>query len=101
MNSDEQQRQNPEPQPDTPSQPRIVQPAARVEPEGAGMIEAMAWLEVNKKRLAIGALLILLVGFGAYVFSYMSEQKEKTASAALIDLRPPISTNDPPIPATA
>ena len=101
MNSDEQQRQNPEPQPDTPSQPRIVQPHARVEPEGAGMIEAMAWLEVNKKRLAVGAVLILLVGFGAYVFSYMSEQKEKTASAALIDLRPPISTNDPPVPATA
>jgi TolA-binding protein len=103
MNSDEQQRQNPETQPetDTPAHPRTVQPHAHVEPEGAGMIEAMAWLEVNKKRLAIGALLALVVGFGVYVFNYMAQQKEQKASAALIDLHPPVSTNEPPVPATA
>ena len=103
MNSDEQQRQNPETQPDTDTTTprRTIQPQAHVEPEGAGMIEALAWLEVNKKRLAIGAVLLLIVGFGAYVFNYMGEQKEQKASAALIDLHQPISTNEPPVPATA
>jgi TolA-binding protein len=71
--------------------------------DGAGMIEFLAWLEVNKKRLAIGALLVLVVGFGVYVFNYMSEQKEVTASAALVELRPPPArgdnTNEPPVPA--
>jgi TolA-binding protein len=103
MNSDEQQRQNPETQPDTetPARRGAIQPQAHVEPEGAGMIEALAWLEVNKKRLAIGAVLLLVLGFGAYVVNYMAEQKEQKASAALIDLHQPISTNEPPIPATA
>jgi tetratricopeptide (TPR) repeat protein len=71
--------------------------------EGAGMIEALAWLEVNKKRLAIGAVVLLVVGFGIYVYNYMGDQREINASSALISLRPAPtgSTNEPPIPASA
>jgi len=71
--------------------------------DGAGMIEFLAWLEVNKRRLAIGALIVLAVGFGIYVYNYMAEQKENKASAALIELRPPLgnSTNEPPVPAAS
>jgi predicted negative regulator of RcsB-dependent stress response len=56
--------------------------------EGAGMIEAMTWLEVNKKRLAVIAVAILALGFAVYVWSHMREQKEVTASSALLQLRP-------------
>jgi tetratricopeptide (TPR) repeat protein len=69
--------------------------------EGAGMIEALTWLEVNKKRLAIGAVVLLAVGFGIYVFNYLSEQKEVNASAALLELRPTgPSTNQTPVPSS-
>jgi predicted negative regulator of RcsB-dependent stress response len=103
MNSDEQQRHNPQPEPGTPTPVTRVsaQPHAHPAPEGDGMIEALAWLEVNKKRLAIALVLVIVVGFGIYVFNYMAEQKERNASAALIALHPPLSTNAPPIPASA
>jgi predicted negative regulator of RcsB-dependent stress response len=66
------------------------------------MIEALTWFEVNKKRLAIGFVALLVIGFGVYVVNYMSDQKEKKASSALIALNPATaSTNDPPVPATA
>lgn len=72
-------------------------------PEGAGMIEALAWLEVNKKRLAVGAVVLLVVGFGVYLYNYFDEQKEVKASADLIALKPALtgSTNEAPVPASA
>lgn len=67
--------------------------------EGQGMIEAMAWLEVNKKRLAVAAVVLLVAGFSIYVVRHMARQKEIDASAALIKLRVPMNapTNQPPI----
>jgi predicted negative regulator of RcsB-dependent stress response len=67
--------------------------------EGARFYEALAWLEVNKKRVAIGLVVLLVIGFGAYVWSYMAEQKEVEASSALLALRPPVNapTNQPPV----
>ncbi|HEY6227766.1 MAG TPA: tetratricopeptide repeat protein [Verrucomicrobiae bacterium] len=77
--------------------------------EGEGMIAFQAWLEAdngkNKKRLGVAAILILVVAFGIYVYNYLAEQKEDKASAALIELRPPLSsadaTNEPPVPASS
>lgn len=101
MNSDEQHRQNPQPETPTPTTRRQPQAHAHAAPEGDSMIEALAWLEVNKKRLAVGLLLVILVGFGIYVFNYIGEEKERKASAALLGINQPISTNAPPVPATA
>jgi predicted negative regulator of RcsB-dependent stress response len=65
-------------------------------------IELLAWLEVNKKRLAIGAVVALVVGFGIYIYNYMADQKETAASAALVALHNPVgATNEPPISSTA
>ena len=66
------------------------------------MIEFMTWLEVNKKRLAIGAVVLVAVGFGAYLFNYLGAQKEADASAALLKLRTPLNagTNAPVIPSS-
>ena len=68
--------------------------------EGDGMIEALTWLEVNKKRLAVAAVALLVAGFAIYVGNYMSEQKEVTASSALLQLRPTGNspTNMIPVP---
>jgi TolA-binding protein len=74
-----------------------------------GMIAFLAWLEAdngrNKKRLAVGAVALIVVAFGFYVYNYMGEQKELNASAALIELRPPpitaSNTNEIPVPASA
>src|SRR4051812_34796593 len=74
-----------------------------------GMITFLAWLEANngrnKRRLAIGAVLVIAAAFAMYVFNYMGEQKELNASAALIELRPPpltaSNTNEIPVPASA
>jgi len=65
------------------------------------MIEAMAWLEVNKKRLAWGALIAVAVGFGIYVWTYMADQREVNASAALIHLRTSVNAGTNQIPAPA
>jgi TolA-binding protein len=74
-----------------------------------GMIAFLAWLEAdngrNKKRLAVGAVLLIVVAFAIYVYNYLGEQKELKASAALIELRPPpptpSNTNEIPVPASA
>lgn len=101
MNPDEQKRPNPNP--DQPQVQRISPlPAPAPEPEGAGMIEALAWFEVNKKRLAVALLAAVAIGFGIYIVNYTRDQKEKTASSALVALHPPIGdTNQAPIPASA
>jgi TolA-binding protein len=67
---------------------------------GDGMIEALTWLEVNKKRLAVAAVALLVAGFAIYVWNYMSEQKEIAASSALLQLRPSGNspTNQIPVP---
>jgi predicted negative regulator of RcsB-dependent stress response len=69
--------------------------------EGAGMIEALAWLEVNKKRLAWGAVIAVVAGFGIYVWNYMAEQKEVNASAALIRLKTSVNSQTNQSPASA
>jgi predicted negative regulator of RcsB-dependent stress response len=64
--------------------------------EGLGFFEILTWLEVNKKRLIIGAVVALVVGFGIYVYQWASDQKESKAMAALLELRQPLgSTNAP------
>jgi tetratricopeptide (TPR) repeat protein len=66
------------------------------------MIEVMTWLEVNKKRLVIGAVVLVAVGFGAYVVGHLADQKEANASAALLKLRAPVNagTNQVAIPSS-
>ena len=101
MNSDQEQRHQ---QPEPPSaQPKpTTRPVSAQDVETDGMIEALTWFEVNKKRLAIGLITALVVGFGIYVVNHLGDQKEKKASSALIALNPATaSTNDPPVPATA
>lgn len=47
----------------------------------------MAWFEVHKKRLAIGAFLALVVIFVAMILVQQQSERERSASAALSDVR--------------
>lgn len=67
-----------------------------------GIYDLLAWLEVNKKRLAIGLGVAAAAGFVVWIYGWARDQKETKASAELLNLRTPItSTNAPPIPGSA
>lgn len=65
---------------------------------GADIYDLLAWLEVNKKKVAIAAGVLVLVGFAVATLRYLKEQKEATASAELLALKPSLApqTNVPP-----
>lgn len=73
------------------------------ETEGAGFYEALAWFEVNKKKIGIVSLLILVGGFAAYVINHKAHEKEVTASAELAGVRTRMNagTNEPPVSSSA
>lgn len=70
---------------------------AAPQPRSADMYDALAWLELHKKKLGLFALLAVLIGFGVATWRYFDEQKELKASTALLELRPVLtpSTNVP------
>jgi TolA-binding protein len=65
--------------------------------------DLLAWLEVNKKKVAIVALVAVVIGFAMSTIRYFKQQKEEAASGALLALKvvltPP--TNMPPPQASA
>ena len=72
-------------------------------PESSGFYDFLAWLEVNKKRLAMAAAVLIVIGFGIAIVRYVREEKELHASAELLGLRPPLNagTNAVPVPASS
>ena len=72
-------------------------------PRSPDMYDAMAWLELNKGKLGLFALLAVLIGFGVATWRYFNEQQELKASTALLELRPVLTpqTNVPPPQASA
>ena len=81
---------------DTPQSPQSPQ-----SPPTDGVISMMAWLEVHKKRLAIGAGIALVVICGAMLVAQQQAEKERAASAALSDVRLPFSPSAATPPGTA
>jgi len=81
---------------DTPQSPQSPQ-----SPPTDGVISMMAWLEVHKKRLAIGAGVALVVICGAMLVAQQQAEKERAASAALSDVRLPFSPSAATPPGTA
>ena len=64
------------------------------------MIGLLAWLEVHKKHVAIGAGAFLVVILLAMIFIQQAAQKEKSASESLSDVRVPFSSAVAPPPGT-
>jgi hypothetical protein len=63
-----------------------------------GMIGLLAWLEVHKRQVAIGAGAFLVVACLAMIVIQRQAQKEKSASESLSDVRIPFSSAVAPPP---
>jgi predicted negative regulator of RcsB-dependent stress response len=63
----------------------------------AGLYEILAWLETNKKTVAVGFVAAVVVWFGVEVYQWRTDQVELSASDALLSLKTPIGgdTNAP------
>ena len=53
----------------------------------ADVYDVLAWLEVNKKKVAIAAVALVVVGFGIATVRHLRTQKEVNASGQLLALR--------------
>jgi len=74
--------------------------AAPVEHESSFGLELLAWFEVNKKKLIVAGVIILVVWIGGVTFVHFKRQRETDASAALAALRPSLGESMvTPIPA--
>lgn len=64
----------------------------------ADVYDLLAWLEVNKSKVAVVVGIAIVVGFAVAVYRYTAEQKELKASSALLSLKPSLipSTNAAP-----
>jgi len=72
------------------------------QPPSSRMFEFLTWLEVNKQRLAYGAVAVLAAICAGYFVNYQRQQKEIQANAALFALRQaPDATGKFPPPDTA
>jgi TolA-binding protein len=77
---------------------------AQSQPQAApqdSVVSLLAWLEVNKMRLAIGGGIALVVIFVSMIVIQQQAEKERTASAALSDVRMPYSASGTLPPGTA
>jgi predicted negative regulator of RcsB-dependent stress response len=70
-------------------------------PPSAGFYDFLGWLDVNKKRVAIGAGVVLFIGIAVGFFVWQSSQKEIDAAEALSAIRMPFSPTEQPAPGTA
>ena len=64
----------------------------------ADVYDVLAWLEVNKARVATVAVILVAIGFAIAIVRYTRDQKELKASGALLALKPSLTpqTNVPP-----
>jgi len=77
---------------------------AQSQPQAApqdSVVSLLAWLEVHKMRLAIGGGVALVVIFVSMIVIQQQAEKERTASAALSDVRMPYSASGTLPPGTA
>jgi TolA-binding protein len=58
------------------------------------VLELLAWIEVHKKKLIIGASVLVVVGFGIYVHLLKQRERESAAARALTEKRPPAGASD-------
>ena len=77
-----------------PEQPKVAQREKDV-------YDLLAWLEMNRVKVATMAVILVAVGFGIATVRYFAEQKEVKASGALLALKVPVSagTNTPAVSA--
>src|ERR1043166_2166901 len=70
-------------------------------PPSAGFYNFLGWFETNKKPVAIGVGVILVVGVAVGLWTWHKSQREVDAEEALSSVRMPYSPVDTPPPGTA
>src|SRR5436190_3789154 len=70
-------------------------------PPSAGIYDVLGWFETNKKRVAIGAVAVVIVGLVVGFWVWQNSQQAVEAEEALALVRMPFSPLDPPQPGTA
>lgn len=83
--------------------PETQQPGDAGAARKADVYDLLAWFEVNKTKVGVALIALVVLGFVTATLRYMSEQKEAKASAALLDLKPSLvqQTNLPAVQASA
>jgi len=66
-----------------------------------GLIKFQAWFEVNKKRVLIGSIVVVIVGLGTAMAINYQSQREVRASEALSEVKVPLSPSQLPGSGTA
>lgn len=69
--------------------------------QSAGLIKFLAWFELNKKRVLIGAVIVVVVGLTIFLIVNYQSQREERASEALSDVKVPMNPMTPAPPGTA
>jgi tetratricopeptide (TPR) repeat protein len=69
--------------------------------ETPAFIRFLAWFEVNRKRVLIGAVVVLVVGLAVGLFIYSQSQREVRASEALSEVRAVSAPSGAPAPGAA
>ncbi|MHB8522729.1 MAG: tetratricopeptide repeat protein [Limisphaerales bacterium] len=62
--------------------------------ESSGFYEFLAWLEINKKRLIVAAIVLAVAGLGIATYRWQASQREEAAYAALFRLGAPMAPVD-------
>ncbi len=70
-------------------------------PPSAGIYDLLGWFETNKKRVAIGAVAVVIVGLVAGFWVWQASQKQIEAEETLALVRMPFSPLESPQPGTA
>src|SRR5262245_34824317 len=63
--------------------------------QSGGMVGLLAWIEVNKKRIALGGAVALLAIIVASIFIQHRARREQSASEALSEVRLPFNPGAP------
>ena len=70
-------------------------------PPSAGLYNFLGWFETNKKRVAIGAGVLVAVGAIAGFLAWRSSEREAESETALSSVKMPFSPGETPAPGTA
>ena len=63
--------------------------------QSPGFVRFLAWFEVNKKRVVIGAIIVVVLGAGIGLALNYQSQREVRASEALSEVKLPINPSSP------
>jgi tetratricopeptide (TPR) repeat protein len=70
-------------------------------PPSAGFYNFLGWLDVNKKRVAIGAAVVVVIGLVAALLIWRNSEQDNEAALALSAVRVPFNPTEAAPPGTA